>query len=319
MWPTGRVAGALDMPPVLDFRNVSPAGALRGDYEEQGYAIARGLVPAPLVERILGFYRRDIVTARARFFRQNTNRYEHNRITVHGHVAQSFLDIHAYRSFAGFRDAALEIFFDDALMAALGGLTGAGSHRLVQSMLFDLNTATPPHQDWWYVDSIPNGHLAAAWIALEDIHEKAGRFFVMAGSHRLVFHEPGLSHSEWLERMRRYVAEHPSELRAPALRKGDVLFWNSRTVHGSLPTADDRHSRKSLTCHFVPDSMAFGNLFTRKDWARYRRFRGHRYWANQPEYSLKHMVISKLKAALYDHPVLVSVMRRWQRRGIGDY
>jgi hypothetical protein len=31
------------------------------------------------------------------------------------------------------------------------------------------------------------------------------------------------------------------------------------------------------------------------------------------------MLISKVKTALYDHPVLVSVLRRFQRRGIGDY
>jgi hypothetical protein len=40
--------------------------------------------------------------------------------------------------------------------------------------------------------------------------------------------------------------------------------------------------------------MKFGNLFTTKDWAKYRTFSGHEYWANQPEYSLKHMLISKI-------------------------
>jgi phytanoyl-CoA hydroxylase len=94
--------------------------------------------------------------------------------------------------------------------------------------------------------------------------------------------------------MKAYVEQHPEELRAPALKAGDVLFWNSRAIHGSLPTIDERYSRKSLTCHYVPGNMKFGNLFTTKDWAKYRTFSGHEYWANQPEYSLKHMLISKI-------------------------
>jgi phytanoyl-CoA hydroxylase len=298
---------------------VSPASALRLEYEEQGYAVARGVIPERRLQRVLQLYRRDILPSKMRFYRQNTNHYEYNRITPHGYVAQSFLDIHAYAGFSEFRDAALEVFFHDNLLALISELTGADSHRLVQSMLFDLNTATPPHQDWWYVDSIPNGCLVACWVALEDIHEHAGRFFVMAGSNRCVFHESGLSHSDWLKRVKTYVEQHPEKLRAPALEAGDVLFWNSRTIHGSLPTIDERYSRKSLTCHYVPGNMKFGNLFTTKDWVKYRAFRGHKYWANQPEYSLKHMLISKVKTALYDHPVLVSVLRRFQRRGIGDY
>jgi phytanoyl-CoA hydroxylase len=106
---------------------------------------------------------------------------------------------------------------------------------------------------------------------------------------------------------------------APALKTGDVLFWNSRTIHGSLPTIDERYSRKSLTCHYVPQNMKFGNLFTTKDWAKFRKFRGHEHWANQPEYSMKHMLISRVKTTLYDNPALVSFLRKFQRRGIGDY
>ena len=226
-----------------------PAADMPIQYGRQGYVIARGLIPEAALERVLRTYDRDIVPSNAQFYRQNTNRYERNAITAHGYVAQSFLDIHAYASFPGFREAAFEIFFHPNLLSFISGLTGTRSHRLVQSMLFDLNTATPPHQDWWYVDSVPHGNLVAGWVALEDIHEEAGRFYVMAGSHRCTFHESGLPHSEWLARIRRYVDEHPELLHAPGLKKGDVLFWNSRTIHGSLLTIDVSFSRKSLTGH----------------------------------------------------------------------
>jgi phytanoyl-CoA hydroxylase len=42
------------------------------------------------------------------------------------------------------------------------------------------------------------------------------------------------------------------ECRAPALNKGDVLFWHSKTIHGSLETRQPEHSRSSFTAHWLP-------------------------------------------------------------------
>ncbi len=44
-----------------------------------------------------------------------------------------------------------------------------------------------------------------------------------------------LPHSQWLQRMRQYVHENRDRLQTPVLKKGDVLFWNSRTIHGAIP------------------------------------------------------------------------------------
>jgi phytanoyl-CoA hydroxylase len=38
------------------------------------------------------------------------------------------------------------------------------------------------------------------------------------------------------------------------LHKGDVLFWTSRTIHGSLPARERGVSRASLTAHYLRDS-----------------------------------------------------------------
>jgi len=97
-----------------------------------------------------------------------------------------------------------------------------------------------------------------------------------------------------------------------------VLFWNSRTVHGALPTKDGKFSRKSLTAHYLPSHMAFGNLFTEKDWINYHSYNEHRYFANQPEYSMKAMLISRVKQTLYDHPVALKLARKLQRHSISD-
>ena len=47
-----------------------------------------------------------------------------------------------------------------------------------QNMLFDRSTGTIDHADTWYLDTNPRGKMIASWIALEDINESAGRFFV---------------------------------------------------------------------------------------------------------------------------------------------
>jgi phytanoyl-CoA hydroxylase len=290
----------------------------RSYYEENGYVVLPGLIPARLVDQLMALYRRDILESKTKFYRQNSDVYDLNRCTSHGHVIQSFLDIHNYKRFPEFRQAALDLYFSPELLQGLSEVTGHPKHNLMQSMMFDANAATPPHQDWWYLDTVPSGQLLGAWIALEDIHEDAGRFYVMPGTQNVKMHEDNLPHSEWLVRMRRFVDRHPEKMQAPALKKGDVLFWNSRTIHGALDTRDLRHSRKSLTAHFMPSTMTFGNLFTSKPWVQYERYGEHQYFANQPEHSLKAELVSKLKVAVYDSPRLMRLVRKFQSRSVAD-
>ena len=51
-----------------------------------------------------------------------------------------------------------------------------------QAMLFDKSTATTLHQDTWYLDTNPKGRLVGVWIALEDIEEESGPFYVYPNS-----------------------------------------------------------------------------------------------------------------------------------------
>jgi phytanoyl-CoA hydroxylase len=291
---------------------------LRKYYESDGYVVMPGLITTDKVESLLKAYREQIVPSKAKFFRQNTNVYETNRFTSGGHVAQSFLDIHNYKKFPEFRKSALDIYFSNEMLQALSDLTGSSRHNLMESTLFDANTVTPAHQDWWYLDSIPNGHLLAAWIALEDIEEDAGRFYLVPQTHKTVLHESGMPHSVWLARMKEYVDAHADKVLVPALKKGDVVFWNSGTIHGSLPTKDLRYSRKSMIGHYMPSELTFGNLFTTKSWVKYETYEGHQYFANQPEYSLRAEVISKVKTALYNSPRLLKYARKFQKHSIAE-
>ena len=230
------------------------------EFGETGFSIVRGLIPAGAIDRLLALYRRDLLPSSRSFYRQSTGRWERNVRNEHGYVQNSFLDIHDYRMYDEFSAAARDIYCSTAVQQALAEITGQGEHRLVQSMLFDQNTATEAHQDRYYLDSVPGGQLLAGWFALEDIDERAGRFFVVPGSHRTEFPltDAELDDNDlYLRRIAAWMDGRKPV--APALAKGDVLFWSSGTVHGSLPTQDASFSRRSLTAHYLPAAAHFGN------------------------------------------------------------
>lgn len=284
-------------------------------YAEYGYVVVPNLVSTLEIGALLDLYRRQIAPSHYPFFRQNTNAYEPNRLTGSGYVRQSFLDIHDYQRYSEFSRQARNIFCSDSILNALREITSFENFNLMQTMLFDLNAATPAHQDWYYLDSIPNGHLTAAWIALEDIDERAGRFYVVPGSQQLDFGAKleGRTHAAWLQEVRNYVESRPQQVIAPPLRCGDVLFWNSRTVHGSLPTQDEKFSRKSLTAHYLPSQFSFGNIFSTKSDIHYKEHQGVRFYRNQPDYSILNRVKFFVKTKAYNYPRLREGLRAARR------
>jgi phytanoyl-CoA hydroxylase len=105
--------------------------------------------------------------------------------------------------------------------------------------------------------------MAAAWIAMEDIAPRAGRFFICPGSHKVRLDEHGAAnniaehHDVYIASVVEKIKNLNLDIRAPLLEKGDVLFWNSLTIHGSLDSQDPLRSRSSVTCHAIPGSRQF--------------------------------------------------------------
>lgn len=283
-------------------------------YEAEGFAIRPGVVPHELIDQLLDALHADIFPSRDKFYRQNTARYESNQFTKYGYLENALLDLHDYRRHRAFSQRALELFFCEPLLDEITLLTGNDRMQLMQTMLVDANPKTQAHQDWWYPDTVPNGNLIAAWIALEDIDERAGRFYVMRDSQSVNLHHDleTLTHREWLSRMSAWRAEHEDKLVAPALNKGDVLFWNSSTIHGSLPTQDGSFSRKSATAHYIPEGAVFGNLFKTKDYIALKEYRGMKFYKNQPDYSRLHALKSSVRKRAYEHPTLLRALRKVQ-------
>jgi phytanoyl-CoA hydroxylase len=236
---------------------------------EQGYVVLRGLVSreqcAAATQRIP-----DVARYPGYLYRQTTANPERNVVNERGFIMNPLLNVQDVptAALAEFRARALDVVTGDGVKGFLREHFGEDG-KLVQSMLFQGNTATWAHQDTYYLDAERIGSMTAGWFALEDIRPGAGRFFVYPGSHLIDIAKNGGSfdvafhHDRYKELIIDIVRRTGLPCVAPALRQGDVLFWNSRTIHGSLATTQPEFSRASFTAHYIPDSAQFLQLQSR--------------------------------------------------------
>jgi phytanoyl-CoA hydroxylase len=278
-------------------------------YARDGYCVVRGLIPHESIDRLLEIYRATVLRSKKPFFRQSTNRWTHTKLNTYGHSTDSFRDPHDYPDYPSFCTAMRDVLCATPVQEALTKVTESPAHNVVQSMLFDQNTNTPAHQDWYYLDSLPNGHLLAGWFALEDIHEDAGRFYVVPGSHKLPFvGETSLDINAYMKTVDDWFAANKSELHAPALQKGDALFWSSQTIHGSLPTRDEKQSRMSATAHYLPSQYLFGTRNAARpihvDYDEHNGMKVRRSLAIHRHYTLMARAQTEVFAFMYGRPAL---------------
>jgi len=240
-------------------------------YRENGYVIVRGLVPAHDCRQIRALWEREVKPSREFIYRQATARAERHTFNAQGWVMNPILNLQSVdpRCYPEFRSyATRNILTGPGLTSGFRTLLGE-QPKIVQSMYFEGNSATWEHQDSYYLDSEHVGAMAAAWIALEDIAATAGRFFICPGSHRVDLGRQNSAnniadnHDVYIRAVVRKIEELCLPIRAPFLERGDVLFWNSWTIHGSLNSQDSRHARSSITCHAIPESHRFLQLQSR--------------------------------------------------------
>lgn len=238
--------------------------AIQAYYHENGYVVVRGLVPKDQCDAINRAFDAECLPSKKYIYRQTTANPERNQFTDHGFVLNSLLNIQSVnpRHFPRFRNAGVEVLTGEGLQAVCGALFHQPG-KIVQSMYFHGNPSTAPHQDTYYLDSEEIGAMTAVWIATEDIQPGAGRFFVCPTSHRIDMQKNGgdfdiaYNQTRYQQLVADTIRNHQLRFAAPALAKGDALFWAAKTIHGSLPTTQPQFSRRSITGHFIPESQQF--------------------------------------------------------------
>jgi phytanoyl-CoA hydroxylase len=239
--------------------------SIRNYYADQGYVVIRGVIPADLCAHARSAYEKEVKGFQRPLYRQTTSGApEKHRFTSSGFMENSILNVHDLRTnwFPEFKHDALAVLTHQNMQKALKTILGEPG-QLVQSMYFEGNPATWPHQDTYYLDSEKIGSMVAVWVAVEDIKPGAGRFYIYPGSHKIDIKKNGgdfdiaFNHDRYKKLTASLIESKQLIVEAPALRQGDVLFWNSKTIHGSLPTSQAEYSRSSFTGHYIPESHRF--------------------------------------------------------------
>jgi phytanoyl-CoA hydroxylase len=238
---------------------------IKAYYEEHGYVIVKKLFKTEICDIQRRLWEEEVKPFGGYIYRQATARAEKHVFNQNGWVMNPILNLQSLdpRRFPKFRKFATEAVLAAPKLRDVFAVLLNELPKIVQSMYFEGNSATWEHQDSYYLDSEKVGEMAAAWIAIEDIETRAGRFFVCPGSHKFKLDEHGLEnniaehHEVYISSVVDKIRQLNLQIRAPALQKGDVLFWNALTIHGSLNTQDPLHSRSSITCHAIPASRKF--------------------------------------------------------------
>jgi phytanoyl-CoA hydroxylase len=247
-----------------DYFTLDQSDDIRQYYAENGYVVIRKLIPNEACRAARECFVREVKPFPGFIYRQATANPERHEFLESGFMGNPILNVQSMdpRYFPDFISAGLQILTHRNLQTAARLLFGEPG-KLVQSMYFEGNPATWPHQDTYYLDAEQIGRMTAAWIAAEDIAPGAGRFFIYPKSHLLDLAKNGGSQDIAFhhDRYKRYVLDvidsSNLECRAPALQQGDVLLWSAKTIHGSLQTSEVGASRNSFTAHFIPESSRF--------------------------------------------------------------
>jgi phytanoyl-CoA hydroxylase len=244
---------------------------IRDYYRDNGYVVVKSVFSAEVCDTQRQLWDQEVKPYRGYIYRQATAKAERHVFNQNGWVMNPILNLQSVdpKRFRRFREHATESILAAPALRDLFKALLNDVPKVVQSMYFEGNSATWEHQDSYYLDSANAGEMAAAWIAVEKITARAGRFFICPQSHKIRLDDHSLHnnvaehHEVYISSVVEKVKRLNLEIRAPALDKGDVLFWNALTIHGSLDSQDPQHSRSSITCHAIPSSQLFMQLQSR--------------------------------------------------------
>tara|TARA_B110000259_G_scaffold155795_1_gene177010 strand:+ start:938 stop:1939 length:1002 start_codon:yes stop_codon:yes gene_type:complete len=251
--------------------NLDGAEALKY-YNNNGYVIFNNCISQNKCEIIRGTWEKNIKPYKGTIYRQTTAKAEKNFFNDNNWIMNPVLNLQSLNPYL-FKDlrniVENEVFSNNLICRALKCILGE-KPKIVQSMYFEGNSATWEHQDSYYLDSEKVGEMTAAWLALEEIKADAGRFFICPESHKIEHGKQNINnniadnHDKYIKEIVSIIKSKNMEIKAPYMDAGDVLLWNSWTIHGSIDSQNTNFSRSSITLHAIPESHKFLQFHTRK-------------------------------------------------------
>ncbi len=249
------------MPKTIDTTSYEP-DYLQSRFSEVGYVVIPKLISDRQIDELLSeldqFKKNQLF-----YYSQSVHDWVRPELDEQGFLVESMENFTQMFWAKGLAAAGHQILLSDKINQVLKMLEPDGqSFALWQNMLFDKSTGTVDHQDSYYLDTHPKGHLIGAWVALEDIHAESGAFHVYPKSHRLINPDQFefVKHQDLIATFSKLTEDiHQKPL---LLNKGDVIFWDSRLIHGAQSQSNPLYSRKSITAHYFP--IGVSRIFSKK-------------------------------------------------------
>lgn len=245
--------------------SINDGEKIKNYYETWGYVVVENVLSITKISKFINQYEKIKRNPLFLYYSQSIHLPIRPTITPEGFVEESMSNPTFLKLFPRFSRTILDCLIDQNVSALLTTLSGSPDHKMWQNMFFDKSTGTIEHQDHYYLDTDPPGHLIGVWYALEDIQEEAGCFFVIPGSHKgqvmeaanasintYTLEERFPDHDSMKKEIVNLIKNGKYEYKAFPLAKGDVLFWHPYTIHGSYSNQNPQFSRKSFTAHFYP-------------------------------------------------------------------
>jgi phytanoyl-CoA hydroxylase len=216
------------------------------------FKVYRNQIPAELIDNVLINHERFKYSPLSFFRAQGKPTFEKPILNQYRNQINSIQNPHLLGLSKNFSSSIEKIIIHKNLSSCLKDFTKFSSHIWFQSMFFDNSTGTKLHQDTWYLDTEPNGKLVGVWIALEDIDLSAGPFCIYSNTDSRKVHIDEFNFDE-LESDKNFLQSFPDAVRFDfTAKKGDILIWDSFSIHGALMPKDETKTRKSITAHFYP-------------------------------------------------------------------
>lgn len=232
-------------------------------YQEYGFVVIRDLLPKDSCTALKQVFEQTIKPFKGTLQRHNGKK-EENIFNNSGFLANPLMNLHQNpnKRIVEYTNKTLELLTDKNLKEFISQILKGTGIGLLTWNQFEGNPTTEPHHDcYFWGDDLNLGEVVGAWIALENIHPGAGRLYVYQGSHKKDLKEFATSsgnadlklnpgETQYQELIVNFLKQNNMPCKAPFLRPGDVLFWDARTIHGSLETLAPEHSRTSFTAHY---------------------------------------------------------------------
>ena len=234
-------------------------------YEENGFVVLKKVFKEKDCRFLINAWENEVKVFDGYLYRQTTARLERNVFNDRNWIMNPILNIQSLncKKFPLLRSGFENIIASNEILANFISSIINDKPMIVQSMFFEGNSVTGEHQDSYYLDDEIVGKMVAGWVALENIEANAGRFFVCAKSHLDDISEMSMennvadNHDAFIEKVNKQIKDKKYIIYAPKLDCGDVLLWNSLTIHGSLDSESKNNSRNSITFHSIRSSSKF--------------------------------------------------------------